>query len=112
MVHNSEGGSQDCAEAMKWFRLAADQGDAEAQFVDDGLDKIRWALRQVYFRQRNYFFKNERYTASLKKLNLMGTPVEGVPWPPKIMVTPSGWEAELVFGDRSMYIRKDGRVWE
>ena len=86
-------------------------GSEEIQFSDDGLDKIRWALRQVYFRQRNYYFKNERYTASLKKLNLMKTPVEGVPWPPEIMVTPSGWEAELVFKDSSMFIRKDGRVW-
>ena len=86
-------------------------GSEEILFSDDGLDKIRWALRQVYFRQRNYYFKNERYTASLKKLNLMKTPVEGVPSPPKIMVTPSGWEAELVFKDSSMFIRKDGRVW-
>ena len=86
-------------------------GSEEIQFLDDGLDKIRWTLRQVYFRQRNYYFKHERYTASLKKLNLMKAPVEGVPWPPKIMVTPSGWEAELVFGDSSMFIRKDGKVW-
>ena len=27
------------------------------------------------------------------------------------MVTPSGWEAELVFGDSAMFIRKDGKVW-
>ena len=83
----------------------------KVKFVDDGLDKMRWALRQVYFRQRNYYFKNERYTASLKELNLKDRPVEAVPWPPKIMVTPSGWEAELIREDRSMYIRKDGKVW-
>jgi hypothetical protein len=86
-------------------------GSEDIQFSDDGLDKIRWALRQVYFRQRNYFFKNKRYTASLKKLNLMHTPVEGVPWPPKIMVTLSGWEAQLQFDNKYMYIRKDGKVW-
>ena len=83
----------------------------KVEFVDDGLDKMRWALRQVYIRQRNYYFKNERYTASLKELNLKDRPIESVPWPPKIMVTPSGWEAELIREDRSMYIKKDGKVW-
>ena len=32
MDHKSEGGSQDCAEAMKWYRLAADQGDRTGQY--------------------------------------------------------------------------------
>ena len=86
-------------------------GSEKVEFLDNGLDRMRWALRQVYIRQRNYFFKNERYTASLKELNLKDRPIEGVPWPPTLMVTPSGWEAELVRGDKSMYIRKDGKVW-
>ena len=86
-------------------------GSEKVEFLDNGLDRMRWALRQVYIRQRNYFFKNERYTASLKELNLKDRPIEGVPWPPTLMVTPSGWEAELVLDDKSMYIRKDGKVW-
>ena len=83
----------------------------EVEFLDDGLDRHKWALRQVYFRQRNYFFKNERYTASLKALNLKDTPVEGVIWPPKVVLTPSGWEAELAWNDSFILIRKDGKVW-
>ena len=86
-------------------------GSEKIQFLDNGMDRMRWALRQVYIRQRNYFFKNERYTASLKELNLKDRPIEGVPWPPTLMVTLSGWEAELVLDDKSMYIRKDGKVW-
>ncbi len=83
----------------------------KVEFLDDGLDRHKWALRQVYFRQRNYFFKNERYTASLKALNLKDTPVEGVTWPPKVVLTPSGWEAELPWNDSFVLIRKDGKVW-
>ena len=83
----------------------------QVEFVDLGIDRIKWALRQVYIRQRNYYFKNERYTASIKELNLMTTPVEGVPWPPNIVITPSGWEAELGFNGSSVIIRKDGKVW-
>ena len=59
----------------------------------------------------NYYFKNERYTASIKELKLMTKPVEGVPWPPNIVLTPSGWEAELDWNDSSVIIRKDGKVW-
>jgi hypothetical protein len=33
MYHDGEGVLQDYAEAMKWFRKAADQGDAEAQYA-------------------------------------------------------------------------------
>ena len=83
----------------------------QVEFVDLGIDRIKWALRQVYIRQRNYYFKNERYTASIKELNLMTTPVEGVPWPPNIVITPSGWEAELGLNGSSVIIRKDGKVW-
>ena len=86
-------------------------GTEKVEYIDNGLDKVKWALRQVYIRQRNYFFKNERYTASLKELNLMTKPVEGVVWPPDIMVTPSGWEAELDWNGESVIIRKDGKVW-
>ena len=86
-------------------------GTEKVEYIDNGLDKVKWALRQVYIRQRNYFFKNERYTASLKELNLMTKPVEGVTWPPDIMVTLSGWEAELDWNGESVIIRKDGKVW-
>ncbi len=86
-------------------------GTEKVDFVDNGLDMVKWALRQVYFRQRNYFFKNERYTASLKELNLMKKPVEGVSWPPVITLTPSGWEAVLNWNASSVIIRRDGKVW-
>tara|TARA_B100000214_G_scaffold374502_1_gene357476 strand:+ start:2120 stop:3202 length:1083 start_codon:yes stop_codon:yes gene_type:complete len=86
-------------------------GLKKVEFLDDGLDKHKWALRQIYFRQRNYFYKNERYTASIKELNLLKTPVDGVPWPPNIVLTISGWEASLDWNDSSVIIRKDGKVW-
>jgi TPR repeat protein len=38
---NGNGGTQDYAEAGKWYRKAAEQGDAEAQFnLDLLLNKI------------------------------------------------------------------------
>ena len=80
-------------------------------FKESGLDKIKWALRQVYVRQRNYFFRNDRFTASVKALDLRKAPAKGVPWPPKIVLTPSGWEATVNWNDQKVIIRKDGKVW-
>ena len=94
---------------VQFTQAPPEQGNVE--FQESKIDQIKWALRQVYYGQRNYFFKNDCYTASLKELNLIKKPVEDVPWPPKIVLTPSGWEAVAQWTDRSILIRKDGKVW-
>ena len=86
-------------------------GKEKVSFKDSEIDIIKWSLRQVYYRERNYFFRHNRYTASLKALNLMEKPVEGVPWPPEIILTPSGWEASVMWNSSMVIIRKDGKVW-
>ena len=43
-------------------------GTEKVKFVKSDIDQIKWSLRQVYYRERNYFFRNNRYTASLKRL--------------------------------------------
>ena len=94
---------------VQFTSASPEQGNVE--FQESEIDPIKWALRQVYYRQRNHFFKMERYTASLKELNLLTTPVEGVPWPPEIVLTPSGWEAALRWDQSTVVIRTDGKVW-
>ena len=94
---------------VQFTETSPEQGNVEFQRSE--IDPINWALRQVYYRQRNHFFKMERYTASLKELNLLTTPVEGVPWPPEIVLTPSGWEAALRWDQSTVVIRTDGKVW-
>ena len=80
-------------------------------FKENNIDQIKWALRQVYYQQRNYKETNGPYSNSLKELNLITPPVDNVPWPPKIYITDSGWEASLVWNKNTYYIRKDGLVW-
>ena len=94
---------------VQFTEASPEQGNVEFQTSE--IDPIKWALRQVYYRQRNHFFKMERYTASLKELNLLTTPVEGVSWPPEIVLTPSGWEAALRWDQSTVVIRTDGKVW-
>ena len=71
----------------------------------------KWALRNLWYRQSNYFLNHNRYTASIKKLGLDTKPVPGVNWPPSILITPSGWEAHLQHNNQKIIIRKDGKVW-
>ena len=94
---------------VQFTETSPEQGNVEFQISQ--IDPIKWAMRQVYYRQRNYFFKKNHYTASLKELNLIKTPVEGVPWPPEIVLTPSGWEAALKWDQSTVIIMTDGKVW-
>ena len=75
------------------------------------LDKIKWALRQIYYRERSYYDAHHRFTASLKRLELLDAPISDIPWPPVLEITPSGWEAYLENGSQKIFIRKDGKVW-
>ena len=86
-------------------------GKNKVEFKDSELDQIKWALRQVYYRQRNHYFKNETYAASVQSLSLGKAPAKGIPWPPNIVLTPSGWEAALNWNGQQVIIRKDGKVW-
>ena len=86
-------------------------GGNKIEFIDKGIDKVKWALRKVYYRQRNYYHRKERYTASIKELNLLEKPSEGVPWPPKITLNTSGWQASLEWNNITVIIRADGKVW-
>lgn len=86
-------------------------GENEIQFQPSELDQIKWALRQIYYKEREYYNSYNRFTASLKELELLNAPIAQVPWPPTISLTPSGWEAYLQFQDHWVFIRKDGKVW-
>ena len=44
-------------------------------------------------------------------LKLKKSPVKGVSWPPKITLTPSGWEAFVKWENKNIIIRRDGKVW-
>ena len=81
------------------------------RFNRDNFDMSKWALRNLWYRQSNYFLNHNRYTASIKKLGLDTKPVPGVNWPPSILITPSGWEAHLQHNNQKIIIRKDGKVW-
>ena len=86
-------------------------GEELVEIQANELDQIKWALRQLYYRERSHFESHGDFTTSLKKLELIETPVADVPWPPQLSLTPSGWEAYIKKDGQKVFIRKDGKVW-
>jgi len=71
-----------------------------------------WALRQVYYRQRQRADSAGSWATTVAALGLSDPAVEGVPWPPEMSVTPHGFEATLHLPDgRIAGNREDGRTW-
>ena len=86
-------------------------GEELVKVQTNELDQIKWALRQLYYRERSYFESQGDFTTSLKKLEFNETPVAGVPWPPQLFLTPSGWEAFIKMDGQKVFVRRDGKVW-
>ncbi len=77
-------------------------GSTVVAFVPDPVDKARWALRQIYYAERNYNSLHGRYTADADSLPLISAPPDGFRWPPTIQASTSLFEASVV--------SRDGRV--
>lgn len=75
-------------------------------------EAAKWALRQVYYKQKTYFLIHGRYAGSLTDLGLGESKVEGYIWPPQIRTTWNQWEAVLnqEDGRGRVVIFSDGRV--
>jgi len=83
-------------------------GDQDTVFAPPANEEIRWALRKLYYRQRNYGAKHGHYTVDFA--DLCGTDE----WPavPEIYVTPNLFEISIsTTSQGKFYIRQDGYLW-
>lgn len=81
-------------------------------FVDRPDEKVKWALRQLYYRQKAYFAENKKYTINAASLRLQEVSIDGQNFEPEIQQTPSGFVASFPSSDRDgmWYIQTDGLV--
>ncbi len=78
----------------------------------DEADRAMWALRRLYYRQRNRAAETGSWAADPALLDLGEAPGADLPWPPTLALTPTGFEAVLsLSGGRTAHIREDGRAW-
>jgi hypothetical protein len=87
-------------------------GHGTERFVEDPNDRVKWALRRLYYRQRRYRDENGGYATTLASLNASDIGVEGTEFHPVLQATPSRYEITASGFDRAVvHITEDGRVW-
>ena len=87
-------------------------GSASEAFVEDRNERIKWALRLLYYRQRAFRAASGRYAATLDALARSTIRVEGIDFNPVIQGTPSLYEITAKgFDGHVVHINQDGRVW-
>ena len=81
-------------------------------FIISNDEKIKWALRQLYYQEHLYFNKNKKYTADFKLLTLPIIELENYDFKPKIYLSYKGFEivAKSADGKENWVIREDGKV--
>ena len=91
-----------------WGYLLFADGPTESVMHPDEL--IKWELRKLYYRQRNYYVGHGRFCSDFELL----TGEDDWRINPQIEVTTSLFQAHVISqdGKYSINIREDGRVWE
>ncbi len=87
-------------------------GSRVAAAVGDPNDRVKWALRRLYYRQRQHFAAHGRYGATLAALDAGNVRVEGLAFRPSMEATSTLYEIRADgFNGAVVRIRQDGRVW-
>ncbi len=78
-------------------------------------EKLKWALRRIYYAERRLFAERSAYATELSELGLEkdgALRIKGWAYPPSILVTPGLFEAVYrARSGESWHIRQDGLVW-
>ncbi len=87
-------------------------GGKPVEFVTDPADSARWALRQVYYAERDYYSLHGKFTSNLADLKVDTFALRDFTWPPSLEATTDLFEATLESQDRRTLLRifQDGRV--
>lgn len=87
-------------------------GEREGSIVEDANGRVKWALRRLYYRQRDYRAAHGRYANDLAALRADTIVVDGLPFRPTLTSTESQYEIRAPgFDGAVVRIRQDGKVW-
>ena len=87
-------------------------GSQTTPFVENRNERVKWALRRLYYRQRQYRTEHARYAADLATLDAASIRVDGLDFRPSMQLTDSQYEITANgFDGAVVHIRQDGRVW-
>ena len=81
-------------------------------FVENRNERVKWALRRLYLRQRQYRAAQKRYATELAALNVSNITVEGLTFSPVLESTGALYEIRAPgFDGATVHIRQDGKTW-
>ena len=87
-------------------------GSGPDAFLDDPNERVKWALRRLYYRQRRYRAANGDYARTLDPLDVSNIRVDGLDFRPAMQSTTSFYEISAPgFDGAVVHIAHDGRVW-
>jgi hypothetical protein len=87
-------------------------GSRVVPFVEDRNDRVRWALRRLYYRQRAHRAAHGRYAPDLATIRSDEVRVDGLAFLPVMSATASQFEIVAPGFDGTMvHLVQDGRVW-
>jgi hypothetical protein len=91
-------------------------GRGRERFVRRAEEKLKWALRRIYYAERRLFAERSAFAADLTALGLEkenALRIKGWSYPPSISITPGLFEAVYqARSGESWHIRQDGFVWK
>lgn len=87
-------------------------GEVEVEFYDSPDEKIKWALRQMYYQQRQFFNQNKRYADDLKYLTLPAVDVADYSFEPTLLMYYGGYQvlAKATNNKGIWVIQEDGKI--
>jgi hypothetical protein len=92
---------------------ASAPASSPSSFVGDPNERVKWALRRLYYRQRRFRAAHAgKYASTLDALDASTIRVEGLTFQPSMQVTDSLYEIIAPgFNGMLVHIRQDGKVW-
>ena len=88
----------------------------KASIQPDPSGPVRHLLHRIYYAQRAYREKYDRWASSLPQLGLRGLSLPGMVGSPRLETTTNFFEVQAIYRDpdgrpRRWYISSDARVW-
>jgi hypothetical protein len=87
-------------------------GSQSTAFIENRNERVKWALRRLYYRQQQYRTDHGRYASDLAALAAATIRVDGLDFRPSMQMTDSQYEIVANgFDGAVVHLRQDGRVW-
>lgn len=88
-------------------------GSGDEAFVEDRDRSVAWALRRLYYRQRQFRAANGRFADILAALGLETMGADGLPFVPSLQASADFYQISAKGpSGATLHIRHDGRAWK